>query len=167
MSEILSKQRYHSAEVRKRLRHVAKIINEFENPTISKEKNEENSSDTQATKQNSLQGNSMSAEDYDEAKANGTYLKAPTARLPTSTRNDGLNSEITKVELAESAPSTGNAPTNPTFVSGANLLKNVEKYTIKAKNFWKKARGILNSTLLIMAVEQSLMRLTILTWVKS
>ena len=64
MSEILSKQRYHSAEVRKRLRHVAKIINEFENPTISKEKNEENSSDTQATKQNSLQGNSMSAEDY-------------------------------------------------------------------------------------------------------
>ena len=51
MSEILSKQRYHSAEVRKRLRHVAKIISEFENPTIPKEKNEENSSDTQATKQ--------------------------------------------------------------------------------------------------------------------
>lgn len=66
-----------------------------------------------------------------------------TARLPTSTRNNGFNSEITKVELAESVPSTGNAPTNPTFVSGANLLKNVEKYTIKAKNFWKKARGIL------------------------
>ena len=65
------------------------------------------------------------------------------------------SSEITKVELAESVPSTGNAPTNPTFVSGANLLKNVEKYTIKAKNFWKKARGILNYTLLIMAEEQS------------
>ena len=78
-----------------------------------------------------------------------------TARLPTSTRDNGFNSEITKVELAESVPSTGNAPTNPTFVSGANLLKNVEKYTIKAKNFWKKARGILNYTLLIMAEEQS------------
>ena len=26
-------------------------------------------------------------------------------------------------------------------ISGAKLLKNVEKYTIKAKNFWKKARG--------------------------
>ena len=78
-----------------------------------------------------------------------------TARLPTSTRNNGFNSEITKVELAESVPSTGNAPTNPTFISGTNLLKNVEKYTIKAKNFWKKARGILNYTLLIMAEEQS------------
>jgi hypothetical protein len=49
------------------------------------------------------------------------------------------SSEITKVELAESVPSTGNAPTNPTFVSGANLLKNVEKYTIKAKKLLEES----------------------------
>jgi hypothetical protein len=36
------------------------------------------------------------------------------------------SSEITKVELAESVPSTGNAPTNPTFVSGAKVLKNLD-----------------------------------------
>ena len=58
MSEWLSKQQYHSAEVRKRIRHVAKIINEFENPTISEEKNEENS----VKAQYSLQGNSMTEE---------------------------------------------------------------------------------------------------------
>ena len=43
-----------------KLDSVAKIINEFENPTISEEKNEEKS----AKAQYSLQGNSMSAEDY-------------------------------------------------------------------------------------------------------
>ena len=99
-----------------------------------------------------------------EARVNSTYLKALNGKASNLNEKQWI---ITKVELAESVPSTGNAPTNPTFVSGANLLKNFEKYTIKAKNFWKKARGILNSTLLIMAVEQSLMSFTILTWVKS
>ena len=49
------------------------------------------------------------------------------------------SSEITKVELAESVPSTGNAPTNPTFVSGANLLKNVEKSYDKDKKLLEES----------------------------
>ena len=49
------------------------------------------------------------------------------------------SSEITKVELAESVPSTGNAPTNPTFVSGANLLKNVEKSYDKGKKLLEES----------------------------
>lgn len=71
MSEILSKQRYHSAEVRKRLRHVAKIRKDSETAI---EKDVDNSVKIQF----SLQGNSMSAKEQrivDEAKANGTYLK--------------------------------------------------------------------------------------------
>ena len=46
---------------------------------------------------------------------------------------------ITKVELAESVPSTGNAPTNPTFVSGAKLLKNVEKSYDKGKKLLEES----------------------------
>lgn len=62
-----------------KLDSVAKIINEFENPTIPEEKNEENS----VKAQYSLQGNSMTEEEQsivDEAKANGTYLKAPNGK---------------------------------------------------------------------------------------
>ena len=62
-----------------KLDSVAKIINEFENPTISEEKNEEKS----AKAQYSLQGNSLTEEEQriaDEAKANGTYLKAPNGK---------------------------------------------------------------------------------------
>ena len=78
--------------------------------------------------------------------------------------------EAQKIELLAGTlaePETRPNPNTNNSISVANLLKNVEKYTIKAKNFWKKARGILNSTLLIMAEEQSLMSLTLLTWAKS
>ena len=66
--------------------------------------------------------------------------------------------EVHKIELLAGTlaqPEYGSNPNTNNSILLANLLKNVEKYTIKAKNFWKKARGILNYTLLIMAEEQS------------
>ena len=78
-----------------KLDSVAKIINEFENPTISEEKNEEKS----AKAQYSLQGNSMTEEEQriaDEAKANGTFdASNPDIRYSLAT---DLNAEVSEGE---------------------------------------------------------------------
>ena len=78
-----------------KLDSVAKIINEFENPTISEEKNEEKS----AKAQYSLQGNSLTEEEQriaDEAKANGTFdASNPDIRYSLAT---DLNAEVSEGE---------------------------------------------------------------------
>ena len=66
--------------------------------------------------------------------------------------------EAQKIELLAGTlaqPEYGSNPNTNNSISLAKLLKNVEKSYDKGKNFWKKARGILNYTLLIMAEEQS------------
>ena len=80
IQELIDQQRTNLADVEYlNLDLVTKIINEFENPTIPEEKDVENS----VKAQYSLQGNSLTAEEQrivDEAKANGTYLKAPNGK---------------------------------------------------------------------------------------
>ena len=95
-----------------KLDSVAKIINEFKNPTIPEEKNEENS----AKAQYSLQGNSMTEEEQrivDEAKANGTFdasnpdirysLATDMARdaVMTALEGAGIDVEMATPEMVE------------------------------------------------------------------
>ena len=90
------------------LESIAKIINEFENPTIPEEKNEENS----AKAQYSLQGNSMTEEEQrivDEAKANGTFdasnpdirysLASDMARDAVMTAFEGVGIDVERLLL--------------------------------------------------------------------
>ena len=96
IQELIDQQRTNLADVEYLdLDSVTKIVNEFKNPTIPEEKNEENS----AKAQYSLQGNSMTEEEQriaDEAKANGTFdASNPDIRYSLAT---DLNAEVSEGE---------------------------------------------------------------------
>ena len=96
IQELIDQQRTNLADVEYLdLDSVTKIVNEFKNPTIPEEKNEENS----AKAQYSLQGNSLTEEEQriaDEAKANGTFdASNPDIRYSLAT---DLNAEVSEGE---------------------------------------------------------------------
>ena len=77
----------------------------------------------------------------DEARVNGTYLKALNGKASNLNEKQWI---ITKVELAESVPSTGNAPTNPREKVQNSLSKEVDQFLRKSYRIDGRKKAVKN-----------------------